>query len=156
MEGDNKASARLDASEAEVASLRRCEADLRARLAASEAEIASLRAYTGKRGSVSSPVETAGGSDGEAMACSAGSGGGHVEEGAKGGEEGLGMQLRFAEIQLQATREILVAHDRALGSCPSESPRPCIRSMSKSLVLGPCGSGSLRPRPFDSLPLSKL
>ena len=116
---------------------------MRARLAASEAEVASLRAYTGKRGSVSSPVESAGGSDGEAIACSVGSGGGHVEEGAKGGKEDLGMQLRFAEIQLQATREILVAHDRALGTCPFQSPRPYIRSIREPLVLGPCGSGSL-------------
>jgi hypothetical protein len=121
-EGDDDARARLAASEAEVASLKRCEADLRARLAASEAEVASLRAYTGKSRAVSSHVESAGGSSGEAVAVGAGSERKQVEQGLEAGEEDLRVQLRFAETQLQATREILAAHDRALGTCPSRNP----------------------------------
>jgi hypothetical protein len=121
-EGDDDARARLAASEAEVASLKRCEADLRARLAASEAEVASLRAYTGKRGAVSSHIESAGGSSGEAVGVGAGSERKQVEEGLEAGEEDLRVQLRFAEMQLQATREILAAHDRALGTCPCRNP----------------------------------
>ena len=114
--------ARLAASEAEVASLKRSEADLRARLAASEAEVASLRAYTGKSRAVSSHVESAGGSSGEAVGVDAGSERKQEEEGLGAGEEDLRVQLRFAEVQLQATREILAAHDRALGTCPSRNP----------------------------------